>query len=551
MKYLGEDGTKKLIDLIKAKPSGKIDKILEDNGNELPIVNKSITLPKYLKGIKTSDGVSLSIDTDNNITLPASSSASLLSEINKRVKGIKTKDGTKLANDINGGIIDLTSDIPQIPENLGGHKVTDKLPDNPVEDNIEYVVLKPDNSVKGTYIYKNGQWYETMGGAVSIDLSNYYNKPEVDNLITQTENKINNKDTQIMAQVAQKVNEEATIARTKENEIKSSLNDHINNSVIHVTQEDKDKWNNNIIDLTPFNNHISNNEIHVTQADKDRWNRQNRAFYVTQLSDLPLTGNEMGNLGYVRVSAEGVTPITCKVYMWIGTAWEELNQGEISMNVNWNSIIGKPISSPERIDDAVNKSHKHNNLLSLNKISQTPNGGFLWDGTEIGVRVKFYQDDDEIPQVGEKDVLYIVYQDKRINRYSSISIFENGTYKILGRGEHYNPPSTGTPVVLQAEATGANINSDLQFAIAAASDDFAYLPMEVLEEAAGKTDQNKEIFNFKNENNFKYNKKCFLIKNGLIIKIADEKTTNTSNVGHFYSEVEINMNHLKDIDLIS
>ena len=48
MKYLGEDGTKKLIDLIKAKPSGKIDKILEDNGNELPITNKSITLPKYL-----------------------------------------------------------------------------------------------------------------------------------------------------------------------------------------------------------------------------------------------------------------------------------------------------------------------------------------------------------------------------------------------------------------------------------------------------------------------------------------------------------------------
>ena len=48
MKYLGEDGTKKLIDLIKAKPSGKIDKILEDNGNELPIVSKTVTLPKYL-----------------------------------------------------------------------------------------------------------------------------------------------------------------------------------------------------------------------------------------------------------------------------------------------------------------------------------------------------------------------------------------------------------------------------------------------------------------------------------------------------------------------
>ena len=43
------------------------------------------------------------------------------------------------------------------------------------------------------------------------------------------------------------------------------------------------------------------------------------AYYVTNVADLPTTNNQVGNIGYVQVSVDGVTPVVCDQYIWNGT----------------------------------------------------------------------------------------------------------------------------------------------------------------------------------------------------------------------------------------
>ena len=55
----------------------------------------------------------------------------------------------------------------------------------------------------------------------------------------------------------------------KESE-RTSWTGHINTGALHVTSDDKTKWNNNV---TNTNNHINNSNIHVTAEDKNKWNK--------------------------------------------------------------------------------------------------------------------------------------------------------------------------------------------------------------------------------------------------------------------------------------
>lgn len=66
------------------------------------------------------------------------------------------------------------------------------------------------------------------------------------------------------------VSESAIGAELDKKADNSMLIDHITNSDIHCTEEDRDKWNS----MTPksdFDDHVNNTDLHVTGADKARW----------------------------------------------------------------------------------------------------------------------------------------------------------------------------------------------------------------------------------------------------------------------------------------
>lgn len=326
------------------------------------------------------------------------------------------------------------------------------------------------------------------------------------NLIdTYSKTEIDNKDTNILLQATTLVNAEAALTRTNETTISDNLTVHTTNSAIHVTQSEKDSWDNKVdsSDLTQYDNHLSDTTAHVTQADKDKWNGLNKVYYVTDKTALPTEGNSVGNLGYVQVSAAGVIPVVCDTYLWNGTEWQQQDVGGVTLEMNWGNIKDKPQSSALALDNSVNVAHSHLNIAALNKIGQTDTGSFTYNGVEIGIRVVFVDIATMLPTEGKEDTLYVVYQDSRVRNYPSISVWRDGAYQILGRGTQDAPPVVGDLSILQNEYFSVSSNSKFRITVTQ-NQYFAFLPIEILKEIQGATNQSRTITDFANADKFDY-----------------------------------------------
>ena len=379
-------------------------------------------------------------------------------------------------------------------------------------------------------------------GNLPKNLTDTYSKAEIDS-----------KDSDTLTNVTGLINSEASIARNNENLIKSDLDTHIANNVIHVTQSDKDTWNNKVeqTDLIDLNNHITDSIIHVTQSDKDKWDGMNQAFFVNNVKDLPTTDNKIGYIGYVKTSPDGVTPIACETYIWDGTLWQKLDQNQISLDFKWGNIIDKPKSTVLSIDNSVKVAHNHNNKTVLDKIEQSTTGNFMYDGVEIGVKAKFFNTEKDLDINGEENTLYVVYSDSRVRGFPSISVWRDGAFQILGRGTQEAPVTVGDMNILQAEYFSVEANKS--FVINLTSNQFfAFMPVEILKEIPGEKDQEKILVDFSNSSDFKYNNNLLDISKDLHLKISiKEIPTILDKVDDtYFSSVEIDLSEFKDIDLI-
>lgn len=366
-----------------------------------------------------------------------------------------------------------------------------------------------------------------------------YSKAEVDK-----------KDTDLKNALTTLVNAEASTARANEKTLTTDLTNHIKDNVSHVTQTEKDTWNAKVdqSDLTDFTNHIKDKVVHVTQADKDKWDGMNKAYFVQNVSDLPTTDNQIGNIGYVQVSAPGTTPIACESYIWDGTAWQQLDKDQVSMAFNWGNIVGRPTSSALAIDNTVKIAHNHVNRLVLDKISQSPAGNFMYNGEEIGVSAVFIDSERDLDVTGKENTLYVVYSDSRVRGYPSISVWRDGAYQILGRGTQDAPTTVGDLSILQSEYF--SVEAGKSFIIEVKSNQFfAFLPVEILKEIDGAKDAEKVITDFTEVADFKYKSQLLNISKSshLKIKLA-EIPTNLDKIGDtYFSSVDIDLTDYKDI----
>lgn len=370
---------------------------------------------------------------------------------------------------------------------------------------------------------------------------------------TYSKTEIDNKDTTVLNSATTLVNTEATRAQGVESGLRTDLNNHIADTAMHTTQTEKDAWNAKVdqSDLTPYDNHISDTVIHITQADKDKWNGMNKAHYVAQVSDLPSTGNQIGNIGYVQVSAAGVTPVVCDQYIWDGTAWKQLDASQVSLTFTWGNLQGKPASTPLSIDNTVTVAHNHTNKIVLDKIGQSAAGNFTYNGVEIGVKALFLANENLLPAIGEADTLYVIYKDSRVRNYPSISVYRDGSYQILGRGTQDAAPVVGDMSILQSEYFSVLKDSTYKIQVTP-NQYFAFMPVEILREIEGLKDQEKIVLDINEPADFDYNENMLNISstNKLTISIKDRKTILDTVSNFYYSHVDINLDDFKDIDNI-
>lgn len=372
-------------------------------------------------------------------------------------------------------------------------------------------------------------------------LTNVYSKTEVDT-----------KDAATLTSATTLVNNESTRATAAEKVIADDLKAHVDDTAIHVTQTEKDAWNAKIDsgDLQAYDNHIADTVIHVTQDDKDRWNGMQTAYYVNSVTDLPTKNNQIGNIGYVQVSADGVTPVVCDQYIWNGTKWEQLDAGQISLSFNWGNLKGKPSSTPLSLDNAVTVAHTHNNKTILDKIGQSAQGNFTYNGVEIGVRVMFLANENLLPAIGQEDTLYVIYEDSRVRHFPSISVYRDGSYQILGRGTQDAAPAVGDLSILQSEYFAVQPNSTFPIHVTS-NQFFSFLPVEILKEIPGLTDQERVMVNCTQKDGFSYNEDILeLTSTGLRINIKEKPTTVDTVSDFYYSHVDIDLSDYKDIDSI-
>lgn len=368
---------------------------------------------------------------------------------------------------------------------------------------------------------------------------------------TYSKTEIDNKDLTTLNSVTTLINNEATTARAAESALRTDLDAHTNDTSIHVTQTEKDEWNDKVdtSDLVNYDNHLSDTITHVTQADKDKWNGMNKAVYVTDFADLPSTNNEIGNIGYVQVSAAGVTPIVCDTYMWDGTAWQLMDVDQVSLQFNWGNLMDKPSSTPLAIDNTVGIAHDHTNRLILDKIGQSAAGNFTFNGIEVGVKAIFLTNEVALPIEGEDNTLYVVYEDSRVRGYPSISVWRDGAYQILGRGTQDAPPVVGDMSILQAEYF--SVVADSSFIINVTSNQyFAFMPLEILKETEGAKNVERIITNFVDSSDFKYDEQLIEISDdtNLRISISDIPTTLDYVGDKYYSYVDVDLTKFKDIE---
>lgn len=335
-----------------------------------------------------------------------------------------------------------------------------------------------------------------------------------------SKSEIDNKDAATLTSATTLINTEASTARTNEEAIKKDLETHVNDKAIHVTQTDKDNWNKKVdsSDLTKYDTHISDTAIHVTQSDKDKWNGMNKCYFVDNVSDLPTTNNDVGNMGYVKVSAAGVTPIACATYVWDGTAWQEIDQSQVSLMFKWDNIQDRPTSTVLQIDDSVVNSHKHTNKDVLDKISQSASGNFVYDGNEIGIKVEFVDTEKNLQGIGDEDTLYVVYADSRVRNFPSISVYRGGAYQILGRGTQDMPQQVGDMVILQNEYFSVQANTSFMITVTS-NQFFSFMPVEILQKVSGAKDQEKVLVSTDDASNFKFDDAVVDVNNGIRLNI--------------------------------
>ena len=191
--------------------------------------------------------------------------------------------------------------------------------------------------------------------------------------------------------------------------VNTKTNNHISNTNVHITDEEKTTLtnvtshvnNNDIhvtsIEKTAYNNHISATDIHVTSSDKENINKAHTHTNKTQLDKISEDSN--GNLLYNGEKVKSDNPLTetqLEAINKIDDIETQVNTNKTNINTINQSITnkvdkveGKTLTTNDltntlktNYDNAVNKAHEHTNKSVLDKLTDDA-GKLLYNGKEI------------------------------------------------------------------------------------------------------------------------------------------------------------------------
>lgn len=95
----------------------------------------------------------------------------------------------------------------------------------------------------------------------------------------------------------------------------------------------------------------------------------------------PLEGSEV----FVKNATEDSTVSSGGArYLRVGSSWIKVSETEaMDLRLSWDSLDGRPNSSPTQIDQAVQNAHSHTNKTQLDKISEDATGNLTYGGQAV------------------------------------------------------------------------------------------------------------------------------------------------------------------------
>lgn len=266
--------------------------------------------------------------------------------------------------------------------------------------------------------------------------------------------------------------------------LNSDYINHKSNNVIHVSQEDRDKWDSNTgytdealkthadntnLHVTKnlqdkWNNHVNNLVIHVTQEDKDLWNsilqnakdyaqnlfNQVTSFSIVKCKNLPTENIKTMTIYLLEIDPE--QDDLFEEYMYIDNKWEKIgntridlsdyvtkallqttvdsinqaiNNFRIQLQNSISSLESKHDQDVQDINDDLNNNYKpklhiHSNKQLLDALSSDGNGNLLYNNNKVS-DLTGYAKESDLHSHDNKNILDNLTQEVIDNSHSHIN----------------------------------------------------------------------------------------------------------------------------------
>lgn len=237
----------------------------------------------------------------------------------------------------------------------------------------------------------------------------YLNDPIYKSLVND-DKRITQLRTDVISLRASLVHDIETANTTLTNSLQSlndSFKEHVEDTVVHISDEERKTWN----------NHKDDKTIHVTQEEKDLWNaalqnskdyakeliKQLHSFDIIIVDTLPAIEDAQSNTIYF-LKATHKTNDNYEEYMVINGQWELIGNTRIDLT----PYLTKE-SFNNTIKDYAKKTelHSHTNKSVLDEISQDSEGNLTYNGVRVFKDKSYYTQ----AEIDEKLKLYELITD--------------------------------------------------------------------------------------------------------------------------------------------
>lgn len=143
------------------------------------------------------------------------------------------------------------------------------------------------------------------------------------------------------------------------------------------------------VEIYVVGNTLENTRRSITSKDVENQiiqalKNHNQLTVVNNIDERNLIENPNGEVFVLDATGDNTVSSGGARYLYNNGQWLKIAETEsMDLSFAWNALIGKPESTPQQIDNAVNLSHNHANASELNKIGQDEKGNLTYDNKPV------------------------------------------------------------------------------------------------------------------------------------------------------------------------